>query len=142
VCHQSVGLIARHLETAGFPTIGLTSARTITKRVNPPRAVFLDAPLGHTSGPPGAPEVQRRIVRSALEYGVTMHEPGTIVDLDLRWHHDDWKGDPLGWSRRRENSPAADPPAHSGDTRTARSSTPRYQTDADRRAAEATDRDL
>lgn len=136
MCHQSVGLIARHLEAAGFPTVGLTSARTITARVNPPRATFLDAPLGHTSGPPGAADVQRAIVRRSLELAVSMSTPGTIVDLDLRWHHDDWKEDPLGWSRRNEHGGGlVTDRAARGDARTARSDVPHYQSVADRLAA-------
>jgi hypothetical protein len=137
VCHQSVGLIARQLEEAGFPTIGLTSARTITARVNPPRSVFLDAPLGHTSGPPEAPEIQRSIVEQALDLAVSMTRPGTITDLDLRWHNDDWKSSPLGWSRRNEDGerPTGSDSA-GGDSRTARSDVPRYQFEADRLAAE------
>jgi len=141
VCHQSVGLIARRLEAAGIPTIGLTSARTITTRVNPPRSVFVDAPLGHTSGPPGDPEMQLHIVRSALEAGVAMTEAGTIFDLDLRWHHDRWRSEPLSWRRSRDadgqvESVDGRPPR---DTRTPRDPTPLYQSDADRAAAESLD---
>lgn len=143
MCHQSVGLIARALEAEGFPTIGLTSARTITARVNPPRSVFLDVPLGHTSGPPSDPDRQRYIVRRALELGAAMSEPGTIADLELRWHHDDWKSAPLAWSRRSDGrragvsaaAPAASSPT---DTRTPRRDVPQYQTDDDRAAAGAT----
>jgi len=143
VCHQSVGLIARHLEAAGIPTIGLTSARSITAAANPPRSVFVDAPLGHTAGPPDQPETQLHIVRSALELGAAMTTPGTIDELDLRWWHDDWKSAPLSWSRRRDGASgpggAAREPA--GDSRTARSPAPQYQSDDDRLAAEAVDWD-
>jgi hypothetical protein len=144
VCHQSVGLIARHLEAAGFPTIGLTSARTITARANPPRSVFVDAPLGHTAGPPDDNDTQRTIVDSALRRGFDMTVPGAITDLDLRWGHDDWKDDPLAWSRRRESRhSAADTDIEDGsrtsDSRTARSPDPQYQSPDDRRAAETVD---
>jgi hypothetical protein len=132
-------MIAGQVEHAGFPTNGLTSARTITARVNPPRSVFLDAPLGHTSGPPEAPEIQRSIVEQALDLAVSMTRPGTITDLDLRWHTDDWKSTPLGWSRRNEDGerpPGSGSDSSRGDSRTARSDVPRYQFEADRLAAE------
>jgi hypothetical protein len=105
--------------------------------------VFLDAPLGHTSGPPDDAAMQRHIVRRALELGVEMTTPGTIDELDLRWHHDDWKSAPLSWSRRGDAGRGTDrgAPAKSGDSRTERSSTPQYQSDADRLAAEALDCD-
>jgi D-proline reductase (dithiol) PrdB len=51
-CHQSVGLIARAIEALGIPTIALTSCRDITVKVRPPRACFLDYPLGNNAGIP------------------------------------------------------------------------------------------
>jgi hypothetical protein len=103
--------------------------------------VFFDAPLGHTAGPPHDAARQREIVRSALQLGVTITEPGDIVDLELRWHHDDWKSDPLGWSRRGEGEHDSRPSGRNADTRTARRPSPQYQNDADREAAESLDRD-
>lgn len=140
MCHQSVGLIGRHLEAAGFPTLGFTSARTITAAANPPRSAFLDVPLGHTTGGPNDPDTQRTILRAGLEAGAAIAEPGTIVDLPWRWRDDDWKADPLSWSRKRQSSGQTSSRS-GGDTRTARSDEPRYQNDADRAAAEAQARD-
>jgi hypothetical protein len=65
-----------------------------------------------------------------------MTEPGTIVDLPWRWRDDDWKADPLSWSRRRQD--AGQTRTTAGDTRNPRSDQPRYQSDDDRAAAEAT----
>jgi hypothetical protein len=134
VCHQSVGLIARHIEAAGFPTVGLTSARTITASANPPRSAFVDFPLGHTTGGPNDPDGQRRILIDGLEAAAAMTVPGTIVNLDYRWRDDAWKADPLSWSRKRQDSGQTARPA--GDTRTGRSGQPRYQSEDDRTAAE------
>src|SRR3546814_6957411 len=50
VCHQTMALVARHLEAAGLPTLCIVSARDIVEAVDPPRAVFVDYPLGHTAG--------------------------------------------------------------------------------------------
>jgi len=61
-----VGLVARSAEAAGIPTLCLASALDITRAVNPPRAAFLDFPLGHTAGKPGDPELQRAILADAL----------------------------------------------------------------------------
>jgi NAD(P)-dependent dehydrogenase (short-subunit alcohol dehydrogenase family) len=44
------------LEAAGVPTICLTAAHSITASVNPPRAAFVDLPLGNTAGRPNDPE--------------------------------------------------------------------------------------
>jgi hypothetical protein len=132
VCHQSVGLIAREIEAAGIPTLSLTSAWSITAAVRPPRAAFVDHPLGRTSGRAGDPEGQRTILASALATFETLDEPGTIVDLGCLWGDDEWRARPLstgdgGSGRSGER----------GDARGQRHPTPQYQTDDDRRLAEA-----
>ncbi len=101
--------------------------------------MFLDVPLGHTTGGPNDPETQRSIVRTGLQAGAAMAGPGTIIDLPWRWRDDGWKADPLSWSRRRQDAGQSGKPA--GDTRTARSPEPRYQSDGDRAAAEARSHD-
>jgi len=66
----------------------IASARDITESVKPPRAVFVDYPLGHQTGLPGNVESQRAILRSALDVFQNAREPGVIVDLPFRWHED------------------------------------------------------
>ncbi|MEM7286696.1 MAG: hypothetical protein AAF480_10130 [Actinomycetota bacterium] len=124
-----MGLIARQLEAAGIPTVSLTSARDITAAANPPRAVFLDYPLGHTSGRVGEPELNRRIVTAALE-ALALDEPGVIVDLPHVWADtDDWKD---GVMQVRTSSSGE---TSTEDDRVARHDTPQYQTDDDAAAA-------
>ena len=88
-----MGLIARHVEAAGIPTISMTSAWDITESVVPPRSVYFHAPLGHTTGGVGDPDGQRDLVARALEAGWHA-ERGEIVPLPDRW-----MGDP-GWEER------------------------------------------
>jgi hypothetical protein len=117
-----VGLIARHAEAAGIPTLCMGSALDIIKAGNPPRAAFLDFPLGHTTGKPHEPELQREILVQALEGFNTMTKPGSIKMLPFRWsEEDEWK-------------PTA---MMNGDSRTPRHDTPQYQTEEDRIRAEA-----
>ena len=89
MCHQSVGLIAREVEAAGIPTLCMTSAYDITQAVNPPRAAFLDYPLGHQTGKPDNPANQRAIVLAALSAFETISKPGTIVELPYVWDAND-----------------------------------------------------
>ena len=117
-----MGLIARRLEADGIPTTSLTSALSITRSVDPPRATFLDFPLGHTAGKPKAPELQREIVRAALAAMDELERPGAVKMLPYRWaSDDDWKREAM----------------LGGDARTERSSSPVYQCEADRALAAA-----
>jgi len=84
-----VGLIARVVEAAGIPTLCMTSALDITRAVNPPRAVFLNFPLGHQTGKPHDPDLQRSIVRDAMRAFATIARPGTVVELPYVWDPDD-----------------------------------------------------
>jgi len=87
-----VGLIARAVESAGIPTLSMTSALDVTRAVKPPRAVFVNFPLGHQTGKPHEPELQRRIVRAAFAALETMTAPGSIVALPYVWDEND-----CGW---------------------------------------------
>jgi hypothetical protein len=100
VCHQSVGLIAREVEAAGIPTLCMTSAYDITQAVNPPRAVFLDYPLGHQTGKPDNPANQRAIVLAALNAFETISKPGTIVELPYVWDPNDRRWEETDYTPR------------------------------------------
>lgn len=129
MCHQTVGLIARQLEDAGVPTLSMTSARDITRAAWPPRAVFLDYPLGHTSGRPGRPELNRTIMLETLAAFETIDEGGAVVDLPHRWAEtDDWKDAVM-----RPATPG--PGGEWADNRSERHPDPQYQEDADEAAA-------
>jgi len=121
VCHQSVGLIARQVEAAGISTLCMGSALDILKAGKPPRAAFLDYPLGHTTGKPNQPELQREILIQALEGFTSLTVPGSIKMLPFRWDDEDWKRTAM----------------MDGDTRVTRYDTPQYQTEEDRIRAEA-----
>ncbi len=84
-----MGLFARAIEQAGTPTTSITSAIDITRLVKPPRAVFLNFPLGHQTGKKFEPELQRSILKDALNALYTIKEPGTILELPYRWAGDD-----------------------------------------------------
>ena len=89
MCHQSVGLVVRAVEAAGIPTLTMTSALDITRSVKPPRSVFVNFPLGHETGKPNQPDLQRSIVGDALGALRSMAAPGTIVHLPYVWDETD-----------------------------------------------------
>jgi D-proline reductase (dithiol) PrdB len=57
--------------------------------VKPPRTVFVNFPLGHPTGKPFQPELQKSIVKDALNALKTIEAAGTIVTLPYRWTADD-----------------------------------------------------
>jgi hypothetical protein len=67
------------------PTVSVTVARDVTEAIKVPRALFLPWPMGHHFGVPFHRELQRRVILSALDMLENAPEPGTIVDLPIKW---------------------------------------------------------
>lgn len=121
VCHQSVGLMARHAEAHGISTVCVSTVYDVICSVNPPRVVFLDYPVGYAAGKPHEPELQFRIISEVVNSLNEMSQPGIVKFLPFKWQDDDsWKQTAL----------------KHGDTRRQRLKTPQYQCDADRLMAE------
>jgi len=107
----------------------MSSALSITRAVNPPRAVFLDFPLGHTAGKADDQPLQRKIMIDTLSALDSIQVPGTIRKLPYRWSAtDEWKDSVM----------RPDPSGQHNDDRTARDDTPQYQHPADQKAAALT----
>jgi hypothetical protein len=79
MCHQSVGLVQSVIERAGIPTVSITLLREVTEVVRPPRALFVDRPLGFALGEPHNILLQKAITTSAL---ALVSEP--VEDLLVR----------------------------------------------------------
>jgi hypothetical protein len=90
----------------------MTSAIDITKAVKPPRAVFVNFPLGHQTGKPNQPELQKRIVVDSMHEFEAIAQPGTIVELPYIWDANDrsWEERDYtkGWMPERPPKEAAD----------------------------------
>jgi D-proline reductase (dithiol) PrdB len=80
-----VGLVQRAIEAAGVPTVGITLQKEVTRRVRPPRALYLRYPFGHPMGEAFATAQQRSILVDALTALETLTEPGQIVEPGYRW---------------------------------------------------------
>jgi len=92
----------------------MTSSWVITASANPPRAAYLDYPLGHTAGRPNELEEQIEIATATLGLIESATEPGQIMPLPHRWPTE-WK------TKARELS----------DKRTERHDTPQYERPTD-----------
>ena len=67
MCNQSVGLIASIIEKAGISTVVLSLLAMVTKRVRPPRALFVPFPFGYPLGKPNDARLQHQVIRAALD---------------------------------------------------------------------------
>ncbi len=92
MCHQAVGLTARHLEEAGIPTLVIGSARDILDEIGVPRYAFTDLPLGNPIGPADDSAQQLRLLKAALEFAQAATLPRSSVLLPVEWHGPaDWR---------------------------------------------------
>ena len=94
VCHQSVSLAARLLETNGIATVVMGCAKDIVEHVGVPRFVFSDFPLGNAAGRPNDPESQAATLELALALLERAPAARTTVQSPLLWSESpDWKLD-------------------------------------------------
>ena len=96
MCHQTVSLVARHLEANGIPTVIMGCARDIVEHCGVPRFTFSDFPLGNSAGRPFDVESQTQTLELALRVLESAPGPRTTVQSPQRWNDDArWKLDYL-----------------------------------------------
>ena len=94
VCHQTLSLVARHLEAAGIATVVMGCAKDIVEHVGVPRFLFSDFPLGNAAGRPKDPESQTLTLELALRVLESSPGPRTTLQSPLRWSESHaWKLD-------------------------------------------------
>lgn len=67
MCNQTVGLIQGILEETGIASVSLTLLRDMTRKVKPPRALFVPFPFGYALGRPQDGALQRNVILQALK---------------------------------------------------------------------------
>ena len=94
VCHQTISLVARHLEANGISTVVMGCAKDIVEHAAVPRFLFSDFPLGNSAGKPHDPGSQAFTLELALSVLEAAPGPQTTVQSPLRWSADvSWKRD-------------------------------------------------
>ena len=94
VCHQTVSLVARHLEAGGIPTVVMGCAKDIVEHAAVPRFLFSDFPLGNSAGRPHDVASQAFTLELALRVLEAAPSAQTTVQSPLRWSADSsWKRD-------------------------------------------------
>lgn len=85
LCHQTLGIVARGLESKGIPTIMLAVDRVAADMVRPPRTAYYAGEFGCVSGQPNWKQHQLRILDETLRWMETFDQPGTrrlVVELE------------------------------------------------------------
>jgi hypothetical protein len=94
VCHQTVSLVARHLEAHGIATVVMGCAKDIVEHAAAPRFLFSDFPLGNSAGKPHDEASQAFTLELALRLLESAPAAQTTVQSPLRWREDaSWKRD-------------------------------------------------
>jgi hypothetical protein len=94
VCHQTVSLVARHLEANGIATVIMGAAKDIVEHCGVPRFLFSDVPLGNSAGCPFDVESQAFTLEMTLRVLESAPAARTTVQSPLCWRHDaSWKLD-------------------------------------------------
>ena len=92
VCHQTISLVARHLEANGIPTVVYAAARDIVEHVGLARVVHTDFPLGSPCGEPHNAAQQREILEIGFRLLETAFLPRTTVQTPYSWSKgEQWK---------------------------------------------------
>ena len=100
VCHQTVSLVARHLEANGIPTVVMGCAKDIVEHAAVARFLFSDFPLGNSAGRPHDVASQEQTLDLALRVLEAAPGPRTTMQSPLRWSADaSWKLDYLNLDR-------------------------------------------
>ena len=94
MCHQTVSLVARHLEASGIPTVIMGCAKDIVEHCGVPRFLFSDFPLGNSAGRPFDEASHAETLELALRVLESAPAARTTVQSPRRWRADaDWKLD-------------------------------------------------
>lgn len=94
VCHQTLSLVARALESAGIATVLMACAKDIPEHCGVPRLLFSDFPLGNAAGKPHDPQSQQQTLDLALRLLESAPCARTTVQSPQRWSEShDWKLD-------------------------------------------------
>lgn len=94
ICHQTLALTARALESAGIATVILGCALDIVEHVGVPRLLFSDFPLGNAAGKPHDAASQEATLALALDLLANAREARSTLRSPQRWSESsDWKQD-------------------------------------------------
>ncbi len=70
ICHQSVGLIQREIESRDIRTASIVHLPKVAEKVRPPRMMYIRFPLGRTFGRAFNVDLQTKILKELLNFAI------------------------------------------------------------------------
>lgn len=83
--HQTGAMIARELEEEEFSTVFVSSLRSVSVNVKPPRTILVRFPFGQPFGAPYDRQTQKDVLSECLVHVKSIREPGEIAEISLSW---------------------------------------------------------
>jgi D-proline reductase (dithiol) PrdB len=87
LCHQTLAIIARGVESAGIPTMMISVDRVLSDQVRPPRSAYYTGEFGSVAGKPNWREYQLRILDESIRWIESFDQPSSkklAVDIETQ----------------------------------------------------------
>ena len=83
VCHRTIAVVQREIEMKGIPTVLITVSPEVSAQMRPPRALYPKGfKIGNSVGRPGMRELQKNVLRDALNLLTQNTRPGEFVTIE------------------------------------------------------------
>ena len=83
VCHRTISVVQREIEMKGIPTVLITVSPEVSAQMRPPRALYPKGfKIGNSVGRPGMRDLQKNVVRDALNLLTQNTRPGEFVTIE------------------------------------------------------------
>ncbi len=94
LCHQTLGIIAREIESQGIPTLMISVDRAMTEKIRPPRTAYYDGEIGATVGKPNWHQYQLRVLDESLRWMETFDQPSSRkLNVELETETEESRGE-------------------------------------------------
>jgi D-proline reductase (dithiol) PrdB len=83
VCHRTISVVQREIEMKGIPTVLITVSPEVSAQMRPPRALYPKGfKIGNSVGRPGMRDLQKNVLRDALNLLTKDTRPGEFVTIE------------------------------------------------------------
>ena len=83
VCHRTISVVQREIEMKGIPTVLITVSPEVSAQMRPPRALYPKGfKIGNSIGRPGMRDLQKKVMRDALNLLTKDTRPGEFVTIE------------------------------------------------------------